>query len=247
VSLSQDPAFTQLKNDFVCGTKDITGAPWSGFSGIHPIDGGAVHTTNGAGPHNIQMFVLAQDGTVLTCLPGYWHPEDLAHELELATELNKVWTDRKLTREQKNAKFTEMHLQHIAEHPRTMTKRSQMQGFDKKFEEKQRLAETDTVYAMTGGRNDGPIFKTTDVIFHERLAKQPFKPYASFDVVAFSDYGRAKYDKKEEGGQPAVDTRPQTIEKRKRMMEMRAAAKRDRLGKRGRGAYLPRERGRLAA
>jgi hypothetical protein len=245
VSLSQDPAFSTLKDDFVCGTKDITGAPWSGFSGVHPIDGGAVHTTNGAGPHNIQMFILAKDGTVLTCLPGYWHPEDLAHEIELAKELNKVWTDRSLSREAKNAKFTALHLQHIADHPRTMTKRSQMQGFDRKFEEKNRLERTDTVFAMTGGRDNGPIFKTTDVIFHERIAKQPFVPYEKFDVVAFSDYGRAKYDKKEEGGQPAVDMRPETIEKRKRMMEMRLAAKRDRAGKRAKGSYPPSYRRRV--
>ena len=59
---------------------------------VHPIDQSeAVFTTNGAGPHNIQMFVLAPDGTVLTCLPGYWQSDDLAGELNLAEDLFKLF------------------------------------------------------------------------------------------------------------------------------------------------------------
>jgi hypothetical protein len=222
VSLSHDPAFSTLKNDFVCGTRDITGVPWSGFSGIHSLDAGAVHTTNGAGPHNIQIFILAQDGTVLTCLPGYWHPEDLAHEIELAKKLNGVWTDASLTLKQKERKFAELHLGHIDEHSRHMVRRSQMQGFDKKFEQKERLMASDTILSTSGGKGGMPVFKTTDVILHERIARQPFRKYQDFDVVAFSDYGRAKYDKKEEGGGPVVDYRPQAQEKRKRMEQMKA-------------------------
>jgi hypothetical protein len=234
VSLSQDPTLSLLKDRFVCGTRDITGEPWSGFSGIHPIDGGAVYTTNGAGPHNIQMFVLATDGTVLTCLPGFWHPEDLAIELKFAEDLNKVWTDASLSKAQKDATYTKMHIEHIASHPHTMVKRSQMQGFDKKFEEK-RLDDSDTVLVKSGPKGT-PVFKTTDMIMHERLAKQPFKPYSEFDVVAFSDYGRAKYDKNEEGGQKAIDTRPQTVAKRKAAEERRKQMQDRRRNKRsGRG------------
>jgi hypothetical protein len=232
VSLSQEPVFTELKNDFICGTKDITGAPWSGVSGIHPITGGAVNTTNGAGPHNLQLFVLAQDGTVLACLPGYWNSEDLAHELDLAKDLNKVWTNKSLSLAQKRTKFTEMQLAHVQVHPLMMVRRSQMQGFDKKFEQK-RLAESDTVFAMTGGKDGGPVFKTTDQIFHERLAKQPFVPYSQFDVVAFSDYGRPKYNKNEEGSLPAIDLRPQAIEKRKREQQMREQRLQRQLRRRG--------------
>jgi hypothetical protein len=191
------------------------------------MDGGAVNTTNGAGPHNIQMFILAQDGTVLNCLPGYWNPADLACEIELAKRLNSVWTDTSLTRAQKDAKFAELHLAHINEHSLAMTRRSQMQGFDKKFEAKERLETSDTILARTGGKAGMPIFKTTDVIFHERIATQPFKKYADFDVVSFTDYGRAKYDKKEEGGQPAIDLRPQAVEKRKKRQET-MARRRDR-------------------
>lgn len=223
MSLSQDPVYGMLRDDFVCGTRDITGMPWSGFSGVHPLDGGAVFTTNGAGPHNIQMFVLAQDGTVLTCLPGFWNPQDLALELRLAEALNKVWIDLSLSLEQKKSKFSEMQLGHITSHPADMVRRSRMQGFDQKFEAKQRIASSDTILSSTGGMMGLPMFKTTDVIFHERLARQPFVKYQDFDVVAFSDYGRAKYDKKEVGGQPAVDTRPQTLAKQeaKRQMQLK--------------------------
>lgn len=213
-----------LHDDFVCGTRDIAGVPWSGFSGVHPIEGGAVFTTNGAGPHNIQMFVLAQDGTVLTCLPGYWDPRDMATELVLAQDLNKVWTDSSLSLDQKKAKFSETQLGHITTHSLAMKNRSRMQGFDQKFEAKERMYSSDTILSSTGGKMGLPLFKTTDVIFHERLARQPFVKYQDFDIVSFSDYGRAKYDKKEEGGQPAIDTRPATLAKqqqKKQMMERR--------------------------
>ncbi|MFY9234560.1 MAG: hypothetical protein WAO58_08885 [Fimbriimonadaceae bacterium] len=220
MSLSQDPAFSLLKNDFVVGTRDITGEPWSGFSGTHSLEAGAVVTTNGAGPHNIQMFVMAPDKTVLTVLPGYWNPEDLAFELKVANELYAVWKDPKLTRAQKDAKFAAAHLGHITDHPQAMVRRSQMQGFDQKFEAKQRLASSDTILSTTGGKMGGPVFKTTDVIFHERLARQPFAKYEEFDVVSFSDYGRAKYDKKEEGSGPVVDLRPETTAKQKQRQLM---------------------------
>ena len=226
MSLSQDPTLPLLKNGFVCGTRDISGMPWSGFSGIHSLEAGAVHTTNGAGPHNIQMFVLSPDGTVLTCLPGYWQADDLAFELKFAEELNKVWTDASLTRKQKDTKYAEMHLAHILEHPHPMARRSQMQGFDKKFEQKARLASSDTILSSTGGKGGMPIFKTTDVIMHERLARQPFMKYSEFDVVAFSDYGRAKYDKKEENGGPVVDFRPKPAKPTKKRGAARPGMKR---------------------
>lgn len=214
MSLSQEPAFSILKNDFICGTRDITGEPWSGVSGIKPLTAGAVNTTNGAGPHNIQIFILAPDLTILTALPGYWHPEDLAYELEVANKLYAVWKNPSLTRAEKDAKFVEAHLGHIEDHPSAMVRRSRMQGFDQKFEQKNRATTTDTIASATGGKAGDPVFKTTDVIFHERLAKQPFAKYEEFDVVAFSDYGRALYNKKEEGSLAVVDQRPQTAAKR---------------------------------
>ena len=204
MSLSSEPTFSLIKSDFVCGYRNIVGMPWCGDSGIHPVDGGAVFTTNGAGPHNIQIFVLNQQGMVLTCLPGYWDSKDLSFELKFAETLNDVWNDPKLTLAQKKETYSKMHLAHIAEHPKDMVRRSEMQGFDKKYEAENRAATSDTIQSYTGGpaKFGGIVFKTTDQIFHERLAKQPFVTYNNFDVASFSDYGKHKYDKKEVGELP---------------------------------------------
>ncbi len=202
MSLSQDPTFSKLKKDFVCGTFNIVNQPYCGQSEIHPIDSSAaVFTTNGAGPHNIQMFVLDPDGTVLTCLPGFWESGDLAEELSFAQELDKVYKDPKLTMDQKKAQFSKMHLDHIQQHSKAMVRRSKMQGFDMKYEAQHRATTSDTVLSQTGGdaKFNGIQFKTTDVIMHERMAKRPFVKYADFDVATFCDYGRPKYDKNEDG------------------------------------------------
>jgi hypothetical protein len=201
VSLSAAPTFDLLRKDFVCGWRDITGEPWSGVSGRYAQDDGAVWTTNGAGPHNIQMFVLAPDGTVLHCLPGYWESHDLAAELVFAEKLGAVWRDPLLSRAQKDAKFRAMNLEHLAAHSRETVGRSELQGFDKKFEAR-RAGVSDCILEPGSiqpryrpGRDDR--FKTTDQIVHERMAARPFVPYAEFDVARFTDYGRQKYDKKQ--------------------------------------------------
>jgi hypothetical protein len=201
VSLSQDPAFSTLKRDFVCGWRDITSEPWSGISGHYETDDGAVFTTNGAGPHNIQMFVLAPDGTVLHCLPGYWEAHDLAEELGFGEKMLKVWRDPSLSRAQKDAKFKAMNLEHVGQHSKEMVARSEMQGFDKKFEARRErtsdcILHEDSMQPKFRPRKDDG-FKTTDQIVHERMAARPFVPYSEFDVARFTDYGRQKYDKKQ--------------------------------------------------
>lgn len=204
MSLSQEPAFSTLKNHFVCGTRDISDQPYSGVSGRHLPTGNAIHTTNGAGPHNLQLFILSADGVVLTCLPGYWNSSDLVREMQFAYELNKVWQDPSLTRSQKDALFREGHLSHISEHPMQMVARSRMQGFDQKYEAKRRLHSSDCIadpslitdpYAQ---RLPQEAFKTTDEIMHARMAQRPFVPYQQFDVAVYTDYGRPLYDKNED-------------------------------------------------
>jgi hypothetical protein len=205
VSLSQDPAFQVLKQYFVCGVRDISGLPFSGFSESHAPDGVAVNTSNGAGPHNIQLFVLSADGTVLTCLPGFWNPQDLVGELQLAEDLNRVWLDPNLTRAQKDNWFRTLQLRHIRQHSPQMVSRSQMQGFDKQYEVKHRLNNSDVIADRSlaaedlapGGHAPDTAFKTTDVIMHQRLANQPFVPYDQFNVAALIEYGRPQYDKNE--------------------------------------------------
>jgi hypothetical protein len=210
VSLSQEPVFSLLKSDFVCATRDITNEPWSGISGLHSTENPAVYTTNGAGPHNLQLFAIAPDGTVLHCLPGFWAAPDLATELKFAQDLNRVWMDRTLTRAEKDRKFSEMQLAHIAQHSQAMTRRSRMQGFDMKYEARVRPASSDTIRpgsTVVPGVRNVAAFKTTDEIAHERMTSRPFVPYTLFDVAAFTDYGRQKYDKKGDGGIDAPKNR----------------------------------------
>ncbi|MBU6450903.1 MAG: hypothetical protein KGS72_03930 [Cyanobacteria bacterium REEB67] len=205
MSLSSEPVISYLKDNFVCGTRDITNEPYCGLSGRHEVWGNAVNTTNGAGPHNIQIFVLNPDGTVLHCLPGYWNSEDLITELSFAQKVNGLYTSTMPEAEKKH-RYVQMHLAHIKEHSSAMVSRSHMQGFDQAFEAKKKLATTDTIANLaavkaalaSGGHIPDSAFKTTDVIMHERVAKQPFMPYNQFDVVSFSDYGKTKYDKNED-------------------------------------------------
>jgi len=192
-----------LKNDFVCGYRDISSQRYAGASGKHRPDGNAVDTTNGAGPHNLQMFILSPDGIVLHCLPGYWSSADLARELQFAQELNKLWVDPALSLEEKRQRFSEMQIAHIDEHSQAEQRRSHMQGFDVQYEAKHRLYSTDVFYNPqavdpAGDRMPPRAVKTTDVIMHERMAARPFVPYSDFDVAAFADYGKPMYDKHED-------------------------------------------------
>lgn len=190
-----------LKNDFVVGYKNIENARYAGASGKHQVDETAVDTTNGAGPHNIQMFVLNPDGTVLTCLAGYWHSQDLALELQLAQKLNAVWESPVLSREQKDEIWQQMQLEHIQKHDKGMASRSHMQGFDVQYEAKNR-PNSDFFYQSSAinpatGATPGRNVKTVDIVVHERLAARPFEQYNKFDVAKFSDYGKPIYDKHE--------------------------------------------------
>jgi len=191
VSLSQEPAVSTLKSYFVCGTHDISNESYAGASGRHDNFGNAIKTTNGAGPHNLQLFILAADGTVLTCLPGFWCPEDLVREMQFAASLNQVWINTSLSRSQKNQAFKTMHLAHIQEHPKAMSKRSHMQGFDAQYE-RQNRPNSDFL-----GR-DAQEPKTVDVVMHQRMAAHPFENYERFDVAAYCDYGKPMYDKEED-------------------------------------------------
>ena len=145
MSLSQEPALSVLKNELVCGYRDISKERYAGFSGKHDVDGNAAVTTNGAGPHNLQTFLLSSDGTVLTCLPGYWNPQDLVREVEFAGRLDDLWKNPGYSVSQKKQMYREMQLAHVSEHPMQMVARSRMQGFDMKYEAKNRPYASDTI------------------------------------------------------------------------------------------------------
>ncbi len=170
---------------------------------MHSTNGNAVETTNGAGPHNIQMFVMDPDGTVLHCLPGYWNPDDLAGELRFAERLDSVWTDRSVGMAQKKAQFARMHMDHFRQHSSALVARSHMQSFDRKhelerpgFNDTLRMTRNPNAVDWQAGGDD--LVKTTDEIMHERMSKRPFVSYSSFDTGRFADYGTHFYDKHED-------------------------------------------------
>jgi hypothetical protein len=207
VSLSQEPAFSALRNNFICGVRDISHEPYAGISGLHEKTGKAVNTTNGAGPHNLQLFMLSADGTVLECLPGYWNSRDLVTEMQFAYELNQVWRDPKLSLGQKDELFRKMQLGHVQNHSPAMVHRSRMQGFDQKYEAVHRLHRSDAIahpeminasMLEPGGKLPQMAFKTTDELMHERMSQRPFVAFSQFDTAAYVDYGKPKYDKHED-------------------------------------------------
>jgi hypothetical protein len=213
-----------IRNQFVCGYKNIYKEPYAGNSGVHPMNSSAVLTTNGAGPHNVQIFVLSEDGTVLQCMPGYWNPEDLASELALAQKLNAVWLDHSISKDQKAAIFKKMQLDHLALHTAKEKSRSHLQGFDAHYIaqhaaelpdliDKPELLKDLKASAGTGKAVEGmhvpeAAFKTTDMIMHERMSKTGFVSYNDFNVAAFTNYGTTYYDKNEnESEGKVVDSR----------------------------------------
>jgi hypothetical protein len=214
-----------IRNQFVCGYKNIYKEPYAGNSGVHPMNSSAVLTTNGAGPHNVQIFVLSEDGTVLHCMPGYWNPEDLASELALAQKLNSVWLDHSISKDQKATIFKKMQLEHLALHTEEEKSRSHLQGFDAHYiaqhaaelpdliEKPELLIDYKVASAGTGKAAEGmhvpeAAFKTTDTIMHERMSKTGFVAYNNFNVAAFTNYGTTYYDKNEnESEGKVVDSR----------------------------------------
>ncbi len=213
MSLSTEPTFSLLKDNFICGFKDISGKGYAGASGKHEPDQNAVDTTNGAGPHNIQMFVMTPDGTVLHCLPGYWHSQDLASELKFAQKLNAVWNDPFMTAEEKNARFKELNLRQISLEPPGMSKRSHMQGFDLQYEAKNRphsdfFKDPSKVHAKMAKGDDN--VNTVDIVMHERMAARPFVAYKKFDTANYCCYGKDEYDKHEQYRNPDGSITPGT-------------------------------------
>jgi hypothetical protein len=202
VSLSQEPAYSELKNHFVCGYRNIMGERYAGNSGTHTMRGNAVDTTNGAGPHNIQMFVMNPDGTVLHCLPGYWSAADLASELDFGRKLNYLYQNNSLSAQQKAEQFRDLQLAHVRLHSSEMRARSQLQGFDAKHEAHKRHSDFVKDSQALADGNWGPqsyaALKTTDEVVHERMAQRPFVSYSHFDVAKFADYGTSTYDKHED-------------------------------------------------
>ena len=180
MSLPLEPAFSLLKEHFVVGWKNIHREDYVGHSHGYTCENAAVGTTNGAGPRNMQLYVLAADGTVLHCLPGFWHPEDLAHELRFAQAIHRLHKDKRSSKS-KRAMYQRLHQSAIRNQPPAMAARSGWQGFDA-LNEKNRLkmlktGTRDTFYYENGKPTK---LKPTSVVLHERMAKRPFMSFRKF-------------------------------------------------------------------
>jgi hypothetical protein len=201
VSLSNDSILNVLKNQFVCGYRNISGESYAGKSGKHETDGQAIVTTNGAGPHNVQLFFLSEEGVVEHALLGFWDPRDLLWEIRFAQYMNRLWHSSAKSVGDKQKEFQRANLLAIRQLPPDMVARSHLQKFDAKKEVKQAASDfrfKSGDYHPPGhtGKNDS--LKSTVQVIHERMALRPFVRYEDFDVADFSDYGKQRYDKKED-------------------------------------------------
>ena len=209
-----------LKEHYVVGWKNIRNEDFVGNSHGYECSDTAVGTTNGAGPRNMQMYMLSSDGVVLHCLPGFWHPEDLAHELRLGRELHRLWKDKRSTKN-KRKMFERLQTTSMRSQSKGMRSRSGWQGFDAK-NERDRLKmlapgeQRDTFY-YEDGKPAG--LKPLSVVVHERMLARPFLRIDKFDTEAFIDYGRPYYDNNR-GGVNLNGTQGY-MESQKRMAERR--------------------------
>jgi hypothetical protein len=201
VSLSNDSILNVLKNQFVCGYRNISGEPYAGKSGKHETDGQAIVTTNGAGPHNVQLFFLSEEGVVEHALLGFWDPRDLLWEVRFAQAMNRLWHSSAKSEAYKQKEFQRANLLAIRQLPPEMVARSHLQKFDAKKEVKQAASDfrfKPGDYHPPGHMAKPDNLKSTVQVIHERMAQRPFVRYEDFDVADFSDYGKQRYDKKED-------------------------------------------------
>jgi hypothetical protein len=190
VTLSDKRVQETLAKNFVCGWKNIKGEKFAGLSHDHPKDAKPAEVNNGSGFRNVQIFVTTPDGHVVHCLPGYWKPEVLLRELELAQTLAALWKDGSLSLKQKAERFTDAHLSHVKEHPDQVARQSALPHFDQSVEKVRKNPDTT--------RASGEV-KMADQIVHEKMAERPFMASTEFDTAAFTNVGQGFYDAGSDG------------------------------------------------
>ena len=220
-----------LKSDFVVGWSNIRKTDYVGYSKGYSKKHCAVGTTNGSGSHNLQIFVLAPDETVIHALPGFWSPADLARELRFAQTLHRLYNDENRDLAQKKDMYRRLQLAEVRYQPAETFALSAWQGFDSRRE--QQLAKTedrDTIMSMEqlstevyGGVPPQTQMKPINMLAHERMAERPFVPFSEFDVEEFIDYGLLHYDlnARHNNGKPF----PQGKLKKKRAIAAKKAEK----------------------
>lgn len=201
MSLPHEDVYPILEKDFILGWKNIRREDYVGASFGYTKNHACVGTTNGAGAHNVQIFVLSPDLVVLHALPGFWHPEDLARELRFAKALLCLWEDDTRSDADKQAMYRRLQLTELRYQPAAMYARSDWQEFDK-TREGAALSSTkdrDTFRRTEDGKvkrtaRGEPVLKPLNVLTHERMAQRPFLRFEEFDFARFIDYGRKFYD-----------------------------------------------------
>ncbi len=228
VALADERVRSLLARDFVAGWHNIAREDYVGRSHGYTCDQPAVGTTNGAGARNVQIFVLSASGVVLHALPGFWHPDDLAQELELATTLHALWRDRSRGASAKREMYSRLQLAALRTHGPATFARSTWQGFDAAAERERREREPRDTFLSTAQGTTGDTLKPINQLVHERLAERPFVPFQRFDVEAFADYGRDYYDNNAKLGRGVQFGTEGYMQSQKRQAERqraRAAAK----------------------
>ena len=215
MTLPNEKVLELLKRDFVVGWNNIEREEFCGTSSGYSRRQSAIGTTNGAGAHNVQMFVLSADGVVLHALPGFWHPDDLTAELRFAQVIDRLWRDQTRSRQEKECLFEKLHDLELRKQSEITTARSDWQSFDASAELR-RVAKNevrDTVVHKATGK---VAMKPLNVLVHERMAARPFVPFAEFDTASFVDYGLRHYDNNRR-----VDSTGRRFVKQERLMMKR--------------------------
>lgn len=244
MTLPDDAVFPLLRDEFVVGWQNIEKHKYVGDSFGYGGTSSSVGTTNGAGAHNLQIFVLSPDGVVLHALFGFWHPEDLARELRLAQELARLWQDDGRSRAEKDDMYRRLQLAAVRRHPPETFARSRWQGFDMQFEQgRLHRGLRDTFFSADGkvvtDENGRPVLKPLNVLVHERMAARPFVEFEDFDVAAFTDYGRDFYDNNLGLDEGRVFQRARATRAKRQFEERRQADRADRLARRAEARAKP--------
>ena len=162
MSLPKKQVLSLLKNEWVVGWKNIEKENYVGRSFGYSKEQTSIGTTNGAGPTNIQLFMLSPDLVVMHALPGFWHPDDLARELRFGKKMLALWQDEKLDRAEKDRRFCSMQLAELKDHPLAMYERSGWQDFDMNTERARyksgQMRDTFLCYADGSVKTDYPTF-----------------------------------------------------------------------------------------
>lgn len=199
-TLGNDLVVAALREHFVVGRADLERVPHVGLSLGYDPDQTAMGTTNGAGGRNVQILVLAADGTLVHALPGYWHALDLMPELDLARQLHGLYGSATHTREQKEVMARVLQKGFARNAHSGTTNRTRWRDVDAATERERARSELrDTLQLDARGK---PVVDAKGIlqlkpllqVVHERLAARPFVAFASFDMEAFVDYGTPLHD-----------------------------------------------------